>query len=61
MEYDIHTILDSATLACTLWVVYMIRFNLRSTYMEDKDNFAIYLVVSEANFISVVLYLVHAN
>ncbi|KAK9113241.1 hypothetical protein Scep_020760 [Stephania cephalantha] len=45
MEYDIHTLLDSATLITTLWVVYTIRFKLRSTYMEDKDNFAIYYVV----------------
>lgn len=46
MEYDIHTLLDLATLATTLWVIYMIRFNLRSSYMEDKDNFLIYYVVS---------------
>ncbi|KAH0455861.1 hypothetical protein IEQ34_015893 [Dendrobium chrysotoxum] len=45
MEYDIHTLLDSATLVTTLWVIYMIRFKLRSSYMEDKDNFAIYYVV----------------
>lgn len=46
MEYDIHTLLDLATLATTLWVIYMIRFRLKSSYMEDKDNFAIYYVVS---------------
>ncbi|XP_010935046.1 uncharacterized protein [Elaeis guineensis] len=45
MEYDIHTLLDSATLVTTLWVIYMIRFKLKSSYMEDKDNFAIYYVV----------------
>ncbi|KAK1352320.1 ER lumen protein retaining receptor [Heracleum sosnowskyi] len=45
MEYDIHTVLDSATLATTLWVVYMIRYKLRSSYMEEKDNFTIYHVV----------------
>ncbi|KAJ6402923.1 hypothetical protein OIU84_014935 [Salix udensis] len=44
MEYDIHTVLDLATLATTLWVIYMIRFKLKSSYMEDKDNFAIYYV-----------------
>ncbi|KAF5443825.1 hypothetical protein F2P56_036351 [Juglans regia] len=44
MEYDIHTLLDLATLATTLWVIYMIRFKLKSSYMEDKDNFAIYYV-----------------
>lgn len=46
MEYDIHTLLDSATLFTTLWVIYMIRFKLMSTYMADKDNFSIYYVVS---------------
>lgn len=45
MEYDIHTILDLATLAATMWVIYMIRFKLKSSYMVDKDNFAIYYVV----------------
>ncbi|KAK7847750.1 hypothetical protein CFP56_006246 [Quercus suber] len=44
MEYDIHTLLDLATFLTTLWVIYMIRFNLKSSYMEDKDNFAIYYV-----------------
>uniref|UniRef100_A0A803NRS4 Uncharacterized protein n=1 Tax=Cannabis sativa TaxID=3483 RepID=A0A803NRS4_CANSA len=45
MEYDIHTLLDLATLGTTLWVIFMIRFKLKSSYMEDKDNFAIYYVV----------------
>ncbi|XP_061373263.1 uncharacterized protein LOC133315622 isoform X2 [Gastrolobium bilobum] len=45
MEYDIHTILDTATLGTTLWVIYMIRFKLKSSYMDDKDNLAIYYVV----------------
>nr|KJB47610.1 hypothetical protein B456_008G033400 [Gossypium raimondii] len=46
MEYDIHTLLDLATLATTLWVIYMIRFKLKSSYMEDKDNFALYYVLA---------------
>lgn len=46
MEYDIHTILDLATLGTTLWVIYMIRFNLKSSYMDDKDNLPVYYVVS---------------
>lgn len=45
MEYDIHTLLDLSTFAATIWVIYMIRFNLRSSYMAEKDNFAIYYVV----------------
>lgn len=56
MEYDIHTLLDLATLATTLWVIYMIRFNLRSSYMEDKDNFAIYYVVSFLPFMPIFLF-----
>jgi ER lumen protein retaining receptor len=50
MEYDIHTLLDLATFVTTLWVIYMIRFKLKSSYMEDKDNFAIYYVVSFPSF-----------
>ncbi|XP_051139114.1 uncharacterized protein LOC127256922 [Andrographis paniculata] len=45
MEYDIHTLLDMATLATTLWVIFMMRFKLNSSYMEDKDNFAHYFVL----------------
>nr|GEV45679.1 putative ER lumen protein-retaining receptor C28H8.4 [Tanacetum cinerariifolium] len=44
MEYDIHTLLDLATLATTLWVIFMIRFKLKSSYMEDKDNLQMYYV-----------------
>ncbi|OWM74984.1 hypothetical protein CDL15_Pgr021335 [Punica granatum] len=48
MEYDIHTFLDSATLATTLWVIYTIRFRLKSSYMQDKDNFPIYFLIVES-------------
>lgn len=56
MEYDIHTILDTATLVTTLWVIYMIRFKLRSSYMEDKDNFAIYYVVIPCAILALVVH-----
>ncbi|GAB4839126.1 hypothetical protein Ancab_028654 [Ancistrocladus abbreviatus] len=56
MEYDIHTILDTATLVTTLWVIYMIRFNLRSTYMVEKDNFAIYYVVIPCAVLSLLIH-----
>ncbi|CAL1383962.1 unnamed protein product [Linum trigynum] len=56
MEYDIHTLLDSATLLTTLWVIYMIRFNLKSSYMEEKDNFAIYFVVIPCAVLSLVIH-----
>ncbi|XP_022144342.1 putative ER lumen protein-retaining receptor C28H8.4 [Momordica charantia] len=46
IEYDVHTFLDLATLVPTLWVIYMIRFKLKASYMGDKDNFKVlYLVV----------------
>lgn len=45
MEYDIHTILDTATLITTCWVIYMIRYKLKSTYLAHLDNFHHYYVV----------------
>ncbi|KAF5199836.1 Er lumen protein-retaining receptor [Thalictrum thalictroides] len=56
MEYDIHTLLDSATLGTTLWVIYMMRFKLKSTYMEDKDNFALYYVVVPCALLAFVVH-----
>ncbi|KAM7264215.1 hypothetical protein ACFE04_001898 [Oxalis oulophora] len=56
MEYDIHTVLDLATLATTLWVIYMIRFNLKSSYMEDKDNFNIYFVLAPCVVLALVIH-----
>lgn len=59
MEYDIHTILDLATLGTTIWVIYMIRFILNSSYMDDKDNFAHYYVVHPLPFPIVNCFIVH--
>ncbi|XP_048531172.1 ER lumen protein-retaining receptor erd-2.2-like [Triticum urartu] len=56
MEYDIHTVLDTATLVATLFVIYMIRFKLRSTYMVDKDNFALYYVVIPCAVLALVVH-----
>ncbi|KAK4796424.1 hypothetical protein SAY86_028750 [Trapa natans] len=56
MEYDIHTLLDSTTLITTLWVIYMIRFKLKSSYMADKDNFAIYYVVIPCAALSLIIH-----
>ncbi|KAK9946938.1 hypothetical protein M0R45_012377 [Rubus argutus] len=56
MEYDIHTVLDTATLVATLWVIYTIRFKLRSSYMDDKDNFAIYYVVIPCALLSLAIH-----
>ncbi|XP_038716927.1 ER lumen protein-retaining receptor erd-2.2-like isoform X2 [Tripterygium wilfordii] len=46
----------AATLATTLWVIYMIRFKLRSSYMDDKDNLAIYYVVIPCALLSLVIH-----
>lgn len=46
IEYDVHTFLDLATLVATLWVIYMIRYKLKASYMGDKDNFKVLYLVS---------------
>ncbi|KAM7264844.1 hypothetical protein ACFE04_002527 [Oxalis oulophora] len=38
LEADIHTMLDLTTLVFTLWVIYMIRYKLNSTYSKELDN-----------------------
>lgn len=45
MEKDIHTILDLATLATTGWVIYMMRFKLKSSHVADLDNLPLYYIV----------------
>ncbi|CAN1767466.1 ER lumen protein-retaining receptor [Linum perenne] len=45
MEGDIHTVLDFATLASTLWVIYMMRFKLKSSYIKELDNMPIYYLI----------------
>lgn len=47
MESDIHTLLDFSTLLSTLWVIYMIRFKLKSTYTSKLDGMPLYYVVNE--------------
>ncbi|KAL2522337.1 ER lumen protein retaining receptor family protein [Forsythia ovata] len=56
MEYDIHTLLDLATLATTCWVIYMIRFKLNSSYMDDKDTFALYYTVIPCALLSLAIH-----
>jgi len=38
MEYDIHTLLDLLTLIASIWVEYMMRVPLKSTYNEELDT-----------------------
>ncbi|KAG9446075.1 hypothetical protein H6P81_012203 [Aristolochia fimbriata] len=56
MENDIHTVLDGATLVSTLWVIYMIRFKLKSTYIKELDNMQLYRIVVPA---AVLAFFVH--
>ncbi|KAM7265688.1 hypothetical protein ACFE04_003371 [Oxalis oulophora] len=45
IEANIHAILDSTTLICTIWVIYMIRFKLNSTYSKELDTMPHYFLV----------------
>mmetsp|Transcript_28994 Transcript_28994/g.55570 ORF Transcript_28994/g.55570 Transcript_28994/m.55570 type:complete len:284 (-) Transcript_28994:895-1746(-) len=45
MEYDIHTFLDLLTLGATLWVEYMMRVPLKSTYNDELDTIKTHYVV----------------
>ncbi|KAL4569708.1 hypothetical protein LXL04_025350 [Taraxacum kok-saghyz] len=56
MEYDIHTVLDLSTFAATLWVIFMIRFRLKSSYMEEKDNFAMYYVAVPCAILALLIH-----
>ncbi|WOL01390.1 ER lumen protein-retaining receptor erd-2.2 [Canna indica] len=44
-DKDIHTVLDLATLIPTLWVIYMIRFKLKTTYLDALDKMPRYYLV----------------
>lgn len=51
MEGDIHTVLDFATLVSTAWVLYMIRFKLKSSYIAELDNLPLYYMVKARSFL----------
>ncbi|GAB4841419.1 hypothetical protein Ancab_022141 [Ancistrocladus abbreviatus] len=56
IEGDIHTVLDFATLVSTLWVLYMIRFKLKSTYIKELDNMPLYYVLLPSAIIAVMVH-----
>lgn len=56
LEGDIHTVLDLSTLLCTLWVIYMIRFKLKSTYVAELDNFPIYYMVIPSAILAIFIH-----
>ncbi|GMH02483.1 hypothetical protein Nepgr_004322 [Nepenthes gracilis] len=56
IEGDIHTALDFATLVSTLWVIYMIRFKLKSTYIKELDNMPLYYMVVPAAIVALLIH-----
>ncbi|KAK7857713.1 er lumen protein-retaining receptor [Quercus suber] len=58
MAGGIYIILDVTTLVATLWVIYIIRFKLKSTYIKELDNFPLYYVTQELTALFVAARLV---
>ncbi|PRQ25459.1 putative ER lumen protein retaining receptor [Rosa chinensis] len=56
MEADVHTVLDFATLISTAWLIFMIRFKLKSTYIKELDNFRLYFVVVPAAILALLFH-----
>ncbi|KAL8102031.1 uncharacterized protein LOC141683297 [Apium graveolens] len=56
MEGDIHTVLDFATLVFTAWVIYMITFKFKSTYIAELDNMPLYYLVVPCAILSVLIH-----
>ncbi|XP_059434710.1 uncharacterized protein LOC132167715 [Corylus avellana] len=44
-ESNIHSVLYFITLMSTAWVIYMIRFKLKSTYIKELDTLPLYYLV----------------
>ncbi|KAK1281759.1 hypothetical protein QJS10_CPB22g00710 [Acorus calamus] len=47
MDVNMHTILDSISLLSTLWVIYMIRYKLKDTYIKELDSLPRHFVFVE--------------
>ncbi|CAH9132911.1 unnamed protein product [Cuscuta epithymum] len=56
MEADIHTMLDFVTLVSTLWVIYMIRFKLKYTYMAELDKTPISYIIAPSAVLAVFVH-----
>ncbi|GMI98637.1 hypothetical protein like AT3G25160 [Hibiscus trionum] len=56
LEGDIHTFLDFATLVFTAWLMFMIRFKLKSTYIKELDNFPIYYLVVPCAILALLIH-----
>jgi len=56
MEYDIHTVLDLCTLVATLWMEYMMRVPLKSTYSDELDTMKTHYVVIPCVVLAVIAH-----
>ncbi|XP_043805870.1 ER lumen protein-retaining receptor erd-2.2 [Manihot esculenta] len=56
IEGDIHTVLDFATLISTTWVIYMIQFKLKSTYIKELDNMPLYYTVVPSAILAILIH-----
>ncbi|XP_021736602.1 putative ER lumen protein-retaining receptor C28H8.4 [Chenopodium quinoa] len=56
IEGDIHTFLDSLTLAATIWVIYMLRFKLNASYNKELDTMPLYYVVIPCAILSIFVH-----
>ncbi|XP_010488627.1 PREDICTED: putative ER lumen protein-retaining receptor C28H8.4 [Camelina sativa] len=55
-EGDIHTVLDFATLASTLWVIYMIRYKLKGSYIKTLDTCHNYYVLVPSAILALIIH-----
>ncbi|KAL5703349.1 hypothetical protein ACHQM5_028450 [Ranunculus cassubicifolius] len=55
-ELELHTWLDLSTLISTAWVIYMMRFKLKSTYNKELDNLPHYYVIVPAAILAVIVH-----
>ncbi|KAI4340318.1 hypothetical protein MLD38_025168 [Melastoma candidum] len=56
MEKNIHTVLDLLTLFTTGWVIYMMRWKLKSSYSKDMDTLPIYYVLVPCAILSLLVH-----
>lgn len=56
MEGDIHTVLDFLTLVSTLWVIYKIKFKLKSTYIAKLDSMPLYYVAVPCAILAILVH-----
>ncbi|KAF5726573.1 putative ER lumen protein-retaining receptor C28H8.4 [Tripterygium wilfordii] len=55
-EANIHTALDIASLLSTAWIIYMMRFRLKATYMKKQDTVALYYTVAPSIILAILIH-----